>query len=89
MKKKSLFIILLLIVGFTILYSGLCPRLCPADQSGLDFVCSISFHSSAHIGAGFLTLFILFLMGLFLLKDNRFTPEGFVLLPYRPPRFHA
>lgn len=87
MKKRPLYILLLVILGFTVFYSGFCPNLCSASHKGLDFICPISSLSSALMEAGFFMSFSLILMGILLLTKIIITPEELVFLHYRPPRF--
>ncbi len=82
MKKKSL--LLLTILGLSILYSALCLQVCPSGDHGLGLICPISSHPFAYIGTELSA--ILLLMGLILLINITFMPEGFVLPPFRPPR---
>lgn len=88
MKKKSL--LLLGILGFSIFYSALCFQLCPSVNHDLGFMQDANCSSFlTYVGTGLSVLFSLALVGLFLLINTAFTPEGFVLLPFKPPRYHA
>ena len=88
MKKKILFVFMIL--GFGLFFNALCFQLCLSDQQVLDLIqygnCPISSNSFAHAGNGLSGLFLLPLVGLFLLRTFLLVPEGFVLLPFRPPR---
>jgi hypothetical protein len=90
--RKKKFLIVFVILGFSFFFIGLCFQLCPSDQQSFHVIqfgnCPISSSSFAHFGNGLTGLFILPLIGLFLLRNIIFTHEGFVLLPFRPPRFH-
>ncbi len=81
-KRKSL--LLLAIFGLSILYGALCLQICPSGQHGLGLICPISTHSFVYIASELSA--ILTLMGLILLINITFMPEGFVLPPFRPPR---
>lgn len=87
MKKKYLIVVVAL--GFGIIYSLLCPQLCPSDLHGLDSVSGANCSSFIHYGSGLSVLSSLPLMGLLLLIMITSTPEEFVLSPFRPPRFFS
>lgn len=88
-KKKSLFLFLLVILGVGIVYSALCFQSGHSGQQGHDSICSMASHSCIYIGAGLPPLFILAFIGVFLLTNITFIPEGFVFSLFKPPRFHA
>lgn len=91
MKKKfSLLLLLLLVVlTFAIFFNLLCFQLCPSDQQDPVFTCSISFHSFAPVGSGLSGLFILPLIGLFLLIITQIVLKGFNPLLFKPPQLHV
>lgn len=86
MKKKHLLFAILI---FSVFFNLLCPHLYLQEHQGHNFSCSISSHSFVSIGIGLSALSILPLLGLFPLKNLTHLHEGFVLLPFKPPRFHA
>jgi hypothetical protein len=90
MKKKTLLIFIVLI--FSILFNAVGAQLCPPDQQGLDFIhvghCPISTLSFL-MGTGLFLFFLLPLIGLYFDKHRVPIPDGFRLLLFRPPRFHA
>lgn len=92
LTKKNL--ILLVIIG--ILVSGIpvitiCSSYCvssgPDLDSPMDGSCPFSFHSFVQIAIGLSALFVLPLVGLFLVRDRQFIPLGVYLPLFRPPRF--
>ncbi len=84
--------ILLAILGIAIVFNVVCPQL-ETDQHGIEFHsdgnCTFLSHSIVHIGIGLSFLCILPLIGLSLLVVTNFPPGGFVLDPFKPPRFHS
>jgi hypothetical protein len=88
MKKK--YLILFLIFGLSIvIYSLLCPQLCPSDLHGLDSVLGTTCSPFADFSTALSVLSSLPLMGLILLIMTTFSPEEFVLSPFRPPRIFS
>jgi hypothetical protein len=88
MKKK--YLILFLIFGLSIvIYSLLCPQLCPSGLHGLDSALGVNCSPFAHFGSALSVLSSLPLMGLLLLIMTTFTPEEFLLSPFKPPRFFS
>jgi hypothetical protein len=92
LTKKNL--ILLVIIG--ILMSGIpvitmCSSYCvsndPDLDSPMDGSCPFSFHSFVQIAIGLSALFVLPLVGLFLVRDRQFIPPGVYWPFFRPPRF--
>ena len=90
--KKHL--ILFVIIG--ILVSGipvitLCSSYCVSSDSNLDSPmdgsCPFSFHSFVQIVIVLSALFVLPLVGLFLVSDRQFIPPGVYLPLFKPPRF--
>jgi len=91
MKKKTLLIFAVL--SFSIFLNAVGAQLCPPEQQSLDFIhsghCPILTHSILFIGTGLFLFFVLPLIGLFSDKYRVPIPEGFRLLLFRPPRYHA
>ncbi len=58
------------------------------NQPGNYEDCLFSAHSSAHIKDELSLLFILPFLGVILLISNIIVPSGFILSPFKPPRFH-
>jgi hypothetical protein len=87
MKKKYLIVVVAL--GFGIIYSLLCPQLCPSDLHGLDSDRGVNCSPFAPIGSELPVLSSLPLMGLLLLTIITFTPAEFVLSHFKPPRFFS
>jgi hypothetical protein len=92
LTKKNL--ILLVIIG--ILVSGIpvitiCSSYCvssgPDLDSPMDGSCPFSFHSFVQIAIGLSALFVLPLVGFFLVRDRQFIPPGVYWPLFRPPRF--
>ena len=90
--KKNL--ILLVIIG--VLASGipvitLCSSYCvsndPDLDSPMDGSCPFSFHSFVQIVIVLSALFVLPLVGLFLIRDRQFIPSGAYWPLFKPPRF--
>jgi hypothetical protein len=92
-RKKILLLILMGGVTFVVLSVPMCAPLCPESHHGADFFqdanCTISSHSFVRSGAGLANLFILPLLGLFLIRAISSVPEGFLLSPYKPPRYFS
>lgn len=92
-KRPFLVIILLAILASGIISIALCSHLCPSGSHGFDFHqhgrCSVQSHSFTNVGMGLPLLFVLPLMGLFLLLDVIFSPQELILLPFKPPRFNS
>lgn len=84
--------ILFAILGIAILSNVVCPQLATAHH-GIEFHpdgnCTFLSHSFVHIGIGLSFLCILPLIGLFLFVVTNFPPGGFVLVPFKPPRYYS
>jgi hypothetical protein len=91
--KRLFWILLMGIMAFSVLFVPVCSTLCSADPHNTDFShganCTILSHSFVQIGIGLSTIFILPLMGLLFLINSYFIPAGFLLSPFKPPRFHT
>lgn len=92
-RKKLFAFILVGSLTFGIPFITVCFSLCPTVDLGSDFShidnCTFSSHSYVQIGIGQSTLFIPPHLGLFLIIGRYNIPEGFSLLPFKPPRFHT
>ncbi len=89
-KRRLAFVILAGIFCAVTLFIGYCYHLCPSTSPGFlqHPTCSLLSHSFSHSPAWLSPLFILPLMGLFLLINYTSIPEGFFLPPLKPPRFY-
>jgi hypothetical protein len=90
MEKKSL--LLIVVLGLCVAFSLFGPQL-TVDHHGIEFHqdgnCSFLSHSTVLVGGGLSAFATLPLIGLFLLISTTFSPQGFVLAPFKPPRFHS
>jgi hypothetical protein len=86
MKKKGL--LLSAVLSFSVFFIALCPQLCPPAYHGVGFTQAANCLFSATIGSGLLALLTLSLIGSLILVNVTSIPEGIVLPPFRPPRFH-
>lgn len=89
MKKTFLFLILSIILGFSIFYSGLCFLSGSSGQLDHKIMCSGLSYSCVYLGTHLSPLFIFALIGVLLLVTIPSIPKGFVVLPFKPPRLHA
>ncbi len=91
--KRLFWILLMGMIAFSVLFTPVCSTLCSANPHNTDFShganCTILSHSFVQIGIGLSAIFILLLMGFFLVRSSYFVPAGFFSSPFRPPRFHA
>jgi hypothetical protein len=91
---KKLFLIFLMgMMAFSVLFTPVCSTLCLDSPDITDVShrakCATLSHSFVQTGIGLSAIFILPLMGLLFLTSSFFIPTGFILSPFRPPRFHA
>jgi hypothetical protein len=91
-SKKLILLSLMGMLAFSILFTPVCSTVCaaaPTASSDMNSTsCNISSHIFVQSGAGPSGHFMLMLMGFFFFISVYFIPDGFVLSPYRPPRFH-
>jgi len=90
-KHLILFIIVgLLVSGIPVL--TLCSSYCVASDldldSAMDGSCPLTFHSFAQIAIVLSALFVLPLVGFFLVSNRQFIPSGVYWPLFRPPRFY-
>jgi len=94
LTEKKLFLFFLMgMMAFSVLFAPVCSTKCldspdVADASHGDN-CTMLSHSFVQTGMGLSAIFILPSMGLLFLQSTFFIPAGFILSPFRPPRFHA
>ena len=85
MDKKLLFIIFIAFLGLSILYS-LSSYSCPRSY---EMMCPFSSSPWISTESGLSSLFMLALIGIFLLTTITFLPEEFVLSLFKPPQHHS
>jgi hypothetical protein len=92
-NKKLFWFLLMGMMAFSVLFTPVCSTLCLDSPDITDVShranCPVLSHSFVQIGIGLSAIFILPLMGLLFLTSSFFIPTGFILSPFRPPRFHA
>ena len=80
-------------LAFSVLFTPVCSTMCSVTLNVVGEIGSTSCNTSSHYffqsGVGPSGHFMLILIGLFFFIGVYFIPDGFVLSPYRPPRFHA
>ncbi len=89
-RKNPLFFILLAVLTLGVFYVATCSHLCPSGNYGIGFLqhvnCAFQSHSVTNVGIGLSVLFVLPLLGLFLLIDIIFSPQELSLSRFKPPR---
>ncbi|MCG6971876.1 MAG: hypothetical protein LJE66_01900 [Desulfobacterales bacterium] len=92
-SKKLIVLSLMGMLAFSVLFTPVCSTMCAVTLNVAGEIgstsCNISSHFLVQSGVGPSDHFILILIGLFFFIGVYFIPDGFVLSPYRPPRFHA
>ena len=92
-RKKCFVFFLMGIMAFSVLFVPVCSTLCSAGSNVADVShgasCTFLSHSFTQFGIGLSAIFILPLMGLFLLISSYYIPAGFLLPLFKPPRFHT
>ncbi len=94
LNRKRLFSFTLMgIVAFSILFNPVCFTLCSASLDGTDVYhgasCTFSSHFFTQIAIVLSAIFILPFMGLLFVISSYYIPSGFLLSPFKPPRFHT
>ena len=91
--KRRLLLLLIGSMAFIVSFVVICAAIYPSGSYGPEFPantdCSFTSHAFAHIGIGLSVLFILSLLGSFLIINRSIILDGFYMSPFKPPRFHA
>ena len=89
-RKKSFPTLFVTMLGFGILAAAIFFPVCLEGHHNTDVFkskkCTFSIHSFEHLSIELSTLFILTLVGIFLLLIILDVPQGYFSPPYRPPR---
>ncbi len=80
---------MVLIVTLIVISAALCPDGFYGPEFSVNADCTFTSHAFAHIGIGLSVLFILSLLGSFLIINRSIILDGFYMSPLKPPRFRA
>jgi hypothetical protein len=92
-KKRQLLMPWIGSLALIVFFIVICAALCPSDSYGPEFPvnadCTFTSHVFVQVGIGLSALYILSLLGLFLIVNRSIILDGFYMSPFKPPRFHA